>query len=39
VLDIVVFNSAKVGGPVSADPGGIFSRINEWYCRSSSCRR
>lgn len=39
VLDIVVFNSAKVGGPVSADPGGIFSRINEWYCRASSCRR
>ncbi len=38
VLDIVVFNSAKVGGPVSADPGGIFSRINEWHCRASSCR-
>ena len=39
VLDIVIFNSAKVGGPVSADPGGIFSRINEWYCKTSSCRR
>ena len=39
VLDIVVYNDVKVGGPVSADPRGIFARINEWHCRASSCRR
>ena len=38
-LDIVVYNPIKVGGPVLPDPGGIFSRLNEWYCRASSCRR
>lgn len=38
VLDIVVFDNSKVGGPVTADPGGIFTRINEWYCKASSCR-
>ena len=39
VLDIVVYNTAKVGGPVEPDPAGIFSRLNEWYCRADSCRR
>lgn len=39
VLDIVVYNSAKIGGPVGADPSGIFGHLNEWYCRSSSCRQ
>ncbi len=38
VLDIVAYNNVKVGGPVTTDPGGAFSRINEWYCRASSCR-
>lgn len=38
-LDIVVYNPTKVGGPVQPDPAGILSRLNEWYCRASSCRR
>lgn len=33
VIDIVVYNEAKVGG-VKATPNGPFSNLSEWYCRS-----
>lgn len=38
VLDIIVYNTEKVGGPVTANPSGVFFNLNEWYCRSASCR-
>lgn len=34
VLDIVVYNSAKVGG-LKTNPVGAFYNLSEWYCRSS----
>ncbi len=33
VLDIIVFNEAKVGG-VKTNPAGAFYNLSEWYCRS-----
>ena len=34
VLDVVVYNSVKVGGPVKAPPPGAFTNLNEWFCRT-----
>jgi ABC-type transport system substrate-binding protein len=35
VLDVVIYNTVKIGGPVKASPGaGAFANLNEWYCRT-----
>ncbi len=36
VLDIIVYNSAKVGG-VKTKPVGAFYSLSEWYCRTGKC--
>jgi peptide/nickel transport system substrate-binding protein len=33
VVDIVVYNSAKIGG-LKLNPVGAFSNLSEWYCRA-----
>jgi peptide/nickel transport system substrate-binding protein len=37
-LDIVIYNSAKIGG-LKLNPVGAFYNLSEWFCRPSSCRR
>jgi peptide/nickel transport system substrate-binding protein len=39
VLDIVVFNSAKVGGLVKVNPLWAFYNLDAWFCRTSSCQQ
>jgi len=34
VLDVIVYDTAKVGGPVNAPHPGAFSNPNEWYRKS-----
>jgi peptide/nickel transport system substrate-binding protein len=34
VLDVVVYNTAKIGGPVKAPPPGAFANLNEWHCKT-----
>jgi peptide/nickel transport system substrate-binding protein len=34
VLDVVIYNTAKIGGPVKAPPPGAFTNLNEWYCKT-----
>ena len=36
VLDIIVYNSAKVIG-VKVTPNGAFYNLSEWYCRTGKC--
>ena len=36
VLDIIVYNSAKVSG-VKVTPNGAFYNLSEWYCRTGKC--
>ncbi len=36
VVDVIVYNATKVGGPVKASPLGAFGALNEWYCKG--CR-
>jgi peptide/nickel transport system substrate-binding protein len=38
VLDIVVYNTAKVGG-VRTGLSGAFSNLSEWFCKSPGCQR
>lgn len=34
VLDVVVYNTVKVGGPIKGPPPGAFANLNEWFCRT-----
>ena len=36
-LDIIVYNTSKVGGPVKAPLPLAFTNINEWFCKGSTC--
>jgi hypothetical protein len=38
VLDIVVYNSAKVGG-VKTTATRAFATLSDWYCKAPSCQR
>jgi peptide/nickel transport system substrate-binding protein len=33
-VDVIVYNTAKVGGPVKVGALGAFAQINEWFCKS-----
>ena len=38
LADVVAYNSAKVGGPVTLNLTGPFYNLNEWYCKAG-CRQ
>lgn len=33
-VDVIVYNTAKVRGPVKVGPLGAFSQLNEWFCKA-----
>ena len=37
LVDVVAYNSAKVGGPVTFNPTDPFFNLEEWYCKAG-CR-
>ena len=37
VLDISVYNTAKIGGAVRVNPLWAFYNLDQWYCRAASC--
>jgi ABC-type transport system substrate-binding protein len=39
VLDIIVYNTAKIGGMTKVNPLWAFYNMDDWYCRAPSCRR